>query len=75
MKWASNIYCDHCWQQPLEGPHMKCLNCDDYDLCMKCDGLNDAAIASGQKPIHPVGHVLVKLRPSAEKPEIVGFSF
>ena len=31
------VTCDQCGESPLTGIRYKCLNCPDYDLCMKCE--------------------------------------
>jgi hypothetical protein len=31
-----HITCDGCNQKPLLGPRFKCLDCPDYDLCLRC---------------------------------------
>jgi hypothetical protein len=59
------VYCDHCGQRPIVGPRLKCLNCDDYDLCVACNSLNNEAIKLGRAAIHSPDHVFVQLRPRA----------
>jgi hypothetical protein len=62
---AEGVYCDHCGQRPIVGPRLKCLNCEDYDLCCACNTLNNEAIKLGRAAIHSPDHVFVQLRPRA----------
>lgn len=31
------VTCDVCGESPITGIRYKCLNCRDYDVCMKCE--------------------------------------
>jgi hypothetical protein len=61
--WPPNWYCDYCQMKPIIGVRMHCTVCTDYDLCEKCDRVNDQRIAAGGVPVHDPTHVFVKLRP------------
>lgn len=63
--WPPNWYCDYCQMKPIVGVRMHCTACTDYDLCEKCDRVNDQRIAAGGVPVHDPTHVFVKLRPPA----------
>ena len=61
------FFCNFCRMDFITGPRLHCLNCEDFDLCVACDKLNDEAIANGKKAIHQEDHVFVKLRPRLPK--------
>jgi len=48
----TGIHCDGCGESPITGIRYKCMECADYDLCMKCEERNE----------HTVGHCFAKLR-------------
>ena len=37
LKYSKNWMCDGC-DQPGHGVRYRCLICDDYDLCVQCEG-------------------------------------
>lgn len=47
----TNIQCDGCNDYPIYGIRYKCVICDDFDLCEKCE----------KKTAHPKAHPLLKL--------------
>ena len=57
------VNCDQCGELPITGIRYKCLNCSDYDICMKCEVSHPhdrshvfAKIhtpVSGQFPVYP----------------------
>ncbi|GBG33843.1 Ubiquitin-conjugating enzyme E2 Z [Hondaea fermentalgiana] len=48
--------CDGCGMKPIVGVRFKCVNCDEYDLCARCESEQQARRA------HFALHVFVKLR-------------
>ena len=48
--------CDVCGTSPLVGVRYKCVNCDDFNMCEKCD-----ASGAGEHEHFPM-HVFLKLR-------------
>ena len=44
------VTCNECAMYPIQGTRYKCLMCQDYDLCEKCESQN----------IHE-GHVMAKI--------------
>merc|ERR1712159_103081 len=46
-----NVVCHHC-KNEIVGPRYKCGNCNDYDLCEKCEAIEG---------LHPPSHVFVKM--------------
>jgi hypothetical protein len=59
-----NIVCDGCNQAPLTGTRYKCTTCPDYDLCEKCEALNE----------HPEDHVFMKFKRPQTKRRGPGFN-
>jgi hypothetical protein len=47
------IVCDGCKENPIVGVRYKCANCNDYDLCEKCE--------KNSSSIHNPSHVFIKL--------------
>ena len=52
-----NVTCDLCGESPLTGIRYKCLNCPDFDLCMKCEPIHS----------HEKTHVFAKIHIPAPK--------
>ena len=48
------ISCNNCQMQDIHGIRYKCANCDNYNLCEKCEKLNN----------HDISHILIKIRNS-----------
>ena len=46
----SGVTCDGCNMRPIVGARYKCVKCDDYDLCQKCEDDN----------LHP--HNMIKIK-------------
>ena len=55
-------FCNRCLTKPLTSVYYRCTQCDDYDLCSRCELENDALIEQLQKPIHDPNHVMIKYR-------------
>jgi len=51
-----NVACDECGMNPIVGVRFKCVNCDEYNLCERCEA--EAEIRRS----HFAMHVFIKLR-------------
>jgi hypothetical protein len=51
------IMCDVCKVHPIVGVRYKCVICNDFDLCSKCEATENA---------HPSGHALLKIKVKKE---------
>ena len=54
------IRCQKCFSEPIIGIRYKCTECDDYNLCEKCEEENS------KENFHNNEHVFIKLRKTKE---------
>ena len=63
-----NIRCEKCLIQPIKGIRYKCSECNNYNLCEKCEEENN------QEPFHDEEHNFIKLRkPVDDKEKIYSY--
>ena len=63
-----NIRCEKCLIKPIKGIRYKCSECNNYNLCEKCEEEND------QEPFHDEEHTFIKLRkPVDDKEKIYSY--
>ena len=57
------IQCEKCFQEPIIGIRYKCLECENYNLCQKCEEENSI------ESFHDKDHNFIKIRKTKEVKE------
>ena len=60
-----NIRCEKCLIQPIKGIRYKCSECNNYNLCEKCEEENN------QEPFHDEEHNFIILRKPVDDKKII----
>ena len=55
------IQCKKCFKEPIIGIRYKCLQCDNYNLCQKCEEENS------KESFHDKSHDFIKIRKTKQK--------